>query len=72
MSEIRCPAFLIRGKDDWAVNAEMVREAAERLINARVVEVVMPEGVGHFSAVEQPKELALLVVDFLKRHGIVD
>ena len=71
MLEIRCPALLIRGKEDWAVNAEMVDETASRLVNARAVEVVMPEGVGHFSAVEQPIELALLVLDFLRRHKVI-
>jgi len=72
MSEIHCPALLIRGKEDWAVNAEMVNETAGRLINARAVEVVMPEGVGHFSHLEQPEEHGALVLDFLRQHSIID
>jgi pimeloyl-ACP methyl ester carboxylesterase len=71
MGEIRCPALLVRGQDDFAVGAEMVRQTAERLINAKVVEVVMPEGVGHYAHVEQPVELGRLALDFLRRQGII-
>ena len=71
MPEIRCPALLIRGKADWIVSAQMVNDAASRLTNARAVEVVMPEGVGHFSHVEQPAEHGNLVLDFLRRHGVI-
>jgi pimeloyl-ACP methyl ester carboxylesterase len=70
MAGIRCPALLIRGQDDFVVDAAMVKETAARLTNARVVEVVMPEGVGHYSHVEQPVEHGRLVLDFLERHGI--
>lgn len=71
MPEIHCPALLIRGKDDWIVSAEMVNETASRLTNARAVEVVMPEGVGHFAHLEQPLEVGGLVLGFLQRHGVI-
>ena len=71
MAEIRCPALLIRGQDDFVVNAEMVKETAQRLTNARAVEVVMPEGVGHYAHVEQPLEHGLLVLDFLRRRDVI-
>jgi pimeloyl-ACP methyl ester carboxylesterase len=70
MAGIRCPALLIRGLDDYIVDAAMVKGTASRLTNARAVEIVMPEGVGHFSHMEQPVEHGRLVLDFLKRHGI--
>jgi len=71
MQEVRCPALLVRGTDDYLVYAERVTDSARRLTNARVVEVVMPEGVGHYAHVEQPVELARLTLDFLRRHGII-
>ncbi len=71
MTDVRCPSLLIRGQDDFAVNADMVNEAAELLKNAPVVEVIMPEGVGHYSHVEQPVELGTIILSFLRRNGIV-
>lgn len=71
MSEIRCPALLIRGKCDWIVSAQMVNDAASRLVKARAVEVVMPEGVGHYAHVEQPVEHGRLVLNFLRRNGVI-
>jgi pimeloyl-ACP methyl ester carboxylesterase len=70
MHEVRCPALLIRGQDDFLVTAKRVEETAKRLSNSKAVEVVMPEGMGHYAHVEQPVENAKLVMDFLARHGI--
>ena len=71
MPKVKCPALLIRGQDDYLVFAERVEETAKRLINAPSVELIMPEGVGHYAHVEQPVELGRLVLDFLKRHGLI-
>lgn len=71
MQEVRCPALLIRGLDDFLVDADLIEDTAKRLVNARVLEVVMPEGLGHYSHVEQPPENARIVLDFLSRNGVI-
>ena len=71
MHEVRCPALLVRGQDDYLVSAKRVEETAKRLTHARVVEVVMPEGMGHYAHVEQPVENGRRVLDFLRRHAII-
>lgn len=69
--DIRCPALLIRGADDWIVNEEMVREASSALVNAAAVQVEMPEGVGHYAHVEQPREHGELVLRFLRENHLI-
>jgi len=71
MSNIRCPCLLIRGRDDWVVSDEMVDATAERLVNARALEVIKPEGVGHFPHCEQPIEVADAITTFLKQNGLI-
>ena len=69
---IRCPSLLIRGEDDWIVTADMVRESAARLTNAKEVKVIMPAGIGHFPHLEQPNEIACHVIDFLQDAELLE
>jgi pimeloyl-ACP methyl ester carboxylesterase len=71
MDNIRCPCLLIRGRDDWIVSDEMVDATGGRLVNARALEVIKPEGVGHFPHCEQPLEVADAVATFLKQNGLI-
>jgi pimeloyl-ACP methyl ester carboxylesterase/putative sterol carrier protein len=71
MGQITCPSLLIRGLADWIVSQDMVDGSAARLVNAPAVEVLLPEGVGHFAHYEQPVELGHQVLDFLRRTGVV-
>lgn len=71
MGNIVCPSLLIRGKADWIVSEDMVKGSASRLVNARAVEVEMPDGIGHFAHYEQPREMAAMIASFLKRNGVI-
>lgn len=71
MGGITCPSLLIRGRADWIVSQDMVDGSASRLVSAKAVEVVTPEGVGHFAHYEQPMELGHQILDFLRRHGVI-
>lgn len=71
MDQITCPSLLIRGLADWIVSQDMVDGSASRLVNAKAVEVSLPEGVGHFAHYEQPQEIGEQILDFLRRHDVI-
>ncbi len=55
------PVYLIRGGDDPTCTAAMFDELAARAARPTLVEL---EGVGHFSALEAPDDLAAVLLEF--------
>lgn len=71
MGEVTCPVLLVHGEDDWLVTREMVEQTAERLVAAEPLEVLHPDGIGHYAPIEQPLEMAAAVTGFLRRSGVL-
>ncbi|MEU3271138.1 alpha/beta hydrolase [Saccharomonospora sp. NPDC006951] len=66
LSEVSCPTLFIHGEDDDAVPVELVREAANRVRDARLAVV---KGAGHFVPQDHPRDVVRLVRDFLTATG---
>lgn len=62
LADLRCPVLAIAGALDLSDVAETARHLAEHAPEARAI--VLPD-VAHMIAMEQPRELASLTVDFL-------
>ena len=62
VERIEAPALVVHGTEDWIVPVENGRRLAERLPNARYVEL---RGRGHNLPLEEPTTFARLVEDFL-------
>lgn len=63
LSEIRCPALVIHGEEDVAI--EPVR--GEELAQAFGTTLVRVSGAGHASSVEDPEPVTAAIADFLAR-----
>jgi pimeloyl-ACP methyl ester carboxylesterase len=64
LSGLATPTLVVWGGDDRIVPPECGERYVKSLARARL-EVL--EGAGHFVDMEKPRELAQLVVDFVKR-----
>ena len=62
VERIDVPALVVHGNDDLIVPVENGRMLAERLPNARYVELV---GRGHNAMLEDPEAFNAVVLDFL-------
>lgn len=66
LGDIRCPAVVIHGEEDLAIELERGEELARALPDASFVPV--PEA-GHASVYERPEIVTPAIQDFLKRIG---
>ncbi|MCR6673470.1 3-oxoadipate enol-lactonase [Devosia ginsengisoli] len=63
---IATPTLVVAGEADRSTPVELVRSCAESIAGSRFE--ILP-GVGHIPSIEQPAELAALILGFLKEHG---
>ncbi len=66
MDKVTCPVLVVRGQDDWIVDAEAVDDTIKRLTKAQKVVFEKLPGIGHFPAVERPEIIAGVVDRFLQ------
>ena len=66
MDKITCPVLVVRGQDDWIVDAQAVEDTIKRLTKAKKVVFEQLPGIGHFPAVESPDTIARIVDDFIQ------
>lgn len=63
---IRTPTLVVAGDQDLATPVELVRDTAERIPDARFVEIA---NAGHIPSIEQPETLIELMQSFLSEIG---
>jgi len=66
LGEIRCPAVVIHGEEDVAIEPERGEELARDLPDASLVKIA---AAGHASPAEQPEAVTEAIGAFLKRIG---
>lgn len=62
VAEIACPTLVIGGSHDGASPPDLVRSGAERIAQARYIEL---DGIGHLPPIEAPRQFADHVTSFL-------
>lgn len=70
MGDVACPYLNIRGAADFFVDEAMVVNTLKPIPDG-LGEAVFLEDVGHYPHFEQPEKIAGLVLDFLRRRGVV-
>jgi 3-oxoadipate enol-lactonase len=64
LESLRIPALVLHGSEDQFIPAQCARALAERLPNARYVEI---PGAGHATPLEAPQAVAQAVIDLVDR-----
>jgi pimeloyl-ACP methyl ester carboxylesterase len=67
MGGITCPVLMIRGLEDWIVDAEANAETLARITRSSRLAYREIPGTGHFPAVENPAALCALIEEFMAR-----
>jgi len=65
LGKIKAPTLVMCGSEDTATPPDRSRAMASRIAGA---ELVMIDGAGHLSAVEQPERVNRALVPFVERH----
>jgi pimeloyl-ACP methyl ester carboxylesterase len=71
MKDIRVPALMVRGEDDWIVSQDMVDDTKSRLVNAPICELIMIPEIGHFPHLEAPERISEIARGFFKKAGVM-
>lgn len=66
LEKLGVPTLVITGDEDRVYPLELTRRMASRIPGA---ELVVLEGCGHLSNLEQPEQFNAALLDFLKRHS---
>lgn len=66
LGDVKCPVLVIKGNDDFWLPAELVEQSAA-LIGDKA-EVRMLDGIGHYPMFEDPRLIAELIDEFVKKN----
>jgi pimeloyl-ACP methyl ester carboxylesterase len=66
LEELAVPTLVLTGDEDRVYPVELTQRMAQRI---RGAELVVLEGCGHLSNLEQPERFNEVLADFLRRRG---